>query len=128
MNETLLGVLVGGLIGWIAPLLTLRYSERRWKFEAKLNHLKSERGRFETLYERTVASLEERNDEEMLPIKMVADIIVLMPDDVRNAFDLYVNSDIKDASAKKVKYLELIAAMKKDLKQRDSAINTLFPR
>lgn len=64
----------------------------------------------------------------MLPIKMVADIIVLMPDDVRNAFDLYVNSDIKDASAKKVKYLELIAAMKKDLKQRDSAINTLFPR
>lgn len=128
MNDTLLGVLVGGLIGWIAPLLTLQYSERRWKFEAKLSHLKSDRAKFETLYERTVASLEEREDEKMLPIKMLADIIVLMPEEVRNAFDLYVDAGIEDASTVKVKYLELIAAMKRDLKQRDVAINALFPK
>lgn len=128
MNDTLLGVLVGGLIGWITPLLTLRYSERRWQFEAKLNHLKSERDKSESLYERTVVALEERNDDKLLSIKMLADITVLMPEEVRTAFDLYIESSVEDISESRVKYLEFIAAMKRDLKQRDSAINALFPK
>lgn len=128
MNDTLLGVIIGGLIGWITPLLTLRYSERRWQFEAKLNHLKSERDKFESLYERTVVALDERGDERMLSIKMLADIIVLMPEEVRTAFDLYVESSVKATPEKRVQYLEFIAAMKRDLKQRDCAIDALFRR
>ena len=54
MTETLIGVVVGGLIAWIAPLMTLRYAERRWKFEARLSELKSERQRFEQLYEKNL--------------------------------------------------------------------------
>ena len=126
MNDTLLGVLLGGLIGWIAPLLTLRYGERRWKFEARLSHLKSERDRFESLYERTVSSIEENASDGTLSIKMLADITVLMPEEVRNAFDLYVESGQKSGTKEKVKYLELVAAMKRDLKARDNAINALF--
>ncbi len=128
MNDTLLGVLVGGLIGWITPLLTLRYSERRWQFEAKLNHLKSERDKFESLYERAVAALEERDDEKLLSIKLLADITVLMPEEVRTAFDLYIESSVDDNPEAKVKYLEFIVAMKNDLKQRDSAIDALFQK
>jgi gas vesicle protein len=51
MNDALIGVVVGGLIAWVAPLLALRYTERQWRFEAKMNYLKSERDRFEKLYE-----------------------------------------------------------------------------
>ena len=126
MNDTLLGVLLGGLIGWIAPLLTLKYGERRWRFEAKLNHLKSERDRYESIYEKTVESIEKGAGERMLSIKMLADIIVLMPEEVRNAFDAYVESDGEIGSRDKGKYLELIAAMKTDLKARNNAINLLF--
>ena len=126
MNETLLGVLLGGLIGWIAPLLTLRYGERRWKFEAKLSHRKAERNRFESLYERTIVSIEENADEGNLSIRMLADIIVLMPEEVRKAFDDYIESGDRQQAKDKMKYLELVAAMKRDLKARDKAIDALF--
>jgi hypothetical protein len=47
MSGTLIGVFIGGLIAWVAPLLTLRYGERRWRFEKTLEHLKAERSRFD---------------------------------------------------------------------------------
>jgi hypothetical protein len=100
MNETLLGVIVGGLIGCIAPLLTLRYGERRWKFEANLAHLKSERDKFELLYEKTIENIESNSSEQALPMKVLADIIILMPIDISNAFDAYFDPNISDEERK----------------------------
>lgn len=54
MNDTIIGVVVGGLIAWITPLLALRYGERRWKAEALLNVMKADRDRMEQLYERAL--------------------------------------------------------------------------
>lgn len=125
MNDTLIGVIVGGLIGWITPLLTLRYGERRWKFEANLAHLKSERDKFATLYEKTIEIIESNAGSRALPIKTLADIIVLMPNEVSNAFDSYYDPSISD-EARKTKFLELVAAMKRDLRARDNAIAALF--
>ena len=125
MNETLLGVIVGGLIGWIAPLLTLRYGERRWKFEANLAHLKSERDKFATLYEKTIEDIETNAGSQSLPIKMLADIFVLMPNEVLKAFNAYFEPNIEDED-RKTRFMELIAAMKRDLRNRDNAIASLF--
>ena len=118
MNDTLLGVIVGGLIGWIAPLLTLRYGERRWKFEANLTHLKSERDKFATLYEKTIENIESNAGSSALPIKTLADIIVLMPNEISKAFDSYFEPGITDED-RRTRYLELVAAMKRDLRSRD---------
>ena len=125
MNDTLLGVIVGGLIGWIAPLLTLRYGERRWKFEANLTHLKSERDKFATLYEKTIENIESNAGSSALPIKTLADIIVLMPNEISKAFDSYFEPGITDED-RRTRYLELVAAMKRDLRSRDNAIAGLF--
>ena len=125
MNDTLLGVIVGGLIGWIAPLLTLRYGERRWKFEANLMHLKSERDKFATLYEKTIENIESNAGSSALPIKTLADIIVLMPNEISKAFDSYFEPGITDED-RRTRYLELVAAMKRDLRSRDNAIAGLF--
>ncbi len=125
MNDTLLGVIVGGLIGWIAPLLTLRYGERRWKFEANLAHLKSERDKFATLYEKTIENIESNVGSRELPIKTLADIIVLMPSEISKAFDSYFEPNITD-EVRKTNFLELVAAMKRDLRNRDNAIAALF--
>ena len=125
MNDTLLGVIVGGLIGFIAPLLTLRYGERRWKFEANIAHLKSERDRFASLYEKTIEDIESNAGSRELPIKTLADITVLMPNEIFKAFDSYFEPGIA-AEDRKARFLELVAAMKKDLRSRDNAIAALF--
>ena len=126
MNETLLGVLLGGLIGWIAPLMTLKYGERRWKFEAKLAYLKSERDRFEALYERTVETLNASEDPRIFSSNMLADIIVLMPEEVVSKFDEYAASGGMEEFETKKRYLELVAAMKRDLRERDNSISKLL--
>ena len=125
MNDTLLGVIVGGFIGWIAPLLTLRYGERRWKFEANLAHLKFERDKFAALYEKTIENIELNAGSRELPIKTLADIIVLMPSEISKAFDSYFEPAIKEED-RKTRFLELVAAMKRDLRNRDNAITALF--
>lgn len=125
MNDTLLGVIVGGLIGWIAPLLTLRYGERRWKFEANLALLKSERDKFAALYEKTIENIESNVGSRELPIKTLTDIIVLMPSEISKAFDSYFKPGISD-EVRRTNYMELVAAMKRDLRSRDNAIAALF--
>ena len=45
MGEVLIGVIIGGLIASIAPITTLIIDHKRWKKEAQLEYLKSERKR-----------------------------------------------------------------------------------
>lgn len=126
MNDTLLGVLVGGFLGWIAPLITLRYSEKRWRLEALVSHLKAERDRMSSIYEKAIEVLEENANEDYLPVRVIADFIVLMPEDVRSSFDSYFSQKITDDKDKRGKLLELLASMKRDLKKREQEIESLF--
>ena len=70
MNEALI---------WVAPLITLRYAERRWRFEAKMSYLKSERDRFEKLYEVNLGRFAKGIAENSYSSEMSAEIFALMP-------------------------------------------------
>lgn len=122
MSEILVGVFLGGLIGWIAPLLTLRYGERRWKFEARIAHLKSERQRRESLYEKNLQLFGEGAAANSYSSNMSSDILVLMPKEIGDMFLHYMDGTPKTDQARKEAYLELGAAMKRDLKARDEQI------
>lgn len=128
MTDALLGVVVGGLIAWIAPLMTLRYGERRWKFEAALTELKAERERFERLYERTLRQFVDGAENDSYSSDMISDILILMPKEIS---DLYLEH-MKDKERSDVKarhtYLDLASAMKRDLKLRDDEIRRLLAR
>ena len=43
MSETLIGVIIGGIIASIAPVFTLAVDHRRWRRESRLTYLMSER-------------------------------------------------------------------------------------
>jgi hypothetical protein len=128
MTETFIGVVVGGLIAWIAPLMALRYSERRWKFEALLSELKSERQRLEQLYERNLQLFGEGAANSSYSSNMMSDILVLMPREIGDMFQTHIEDKDKSKTRMKHFYLELASAMKRDLRARDDAILRLLSK
>lgn len=82
MSETLIGVLIGGVIGVIAQVVTLVFNYLHWKRDAKLAHLRAERTRFEQLFKKTLARLGKTMQKNSYPSEMMADIYVLMPKEI----------------------------------------------
>ena len=128
MNEALIGVVVGGLVAWVAPLLTLRYTERRWKFEAKMAYLKSERDRFEKLYEVNLKRFGEGMIDNSYSSEMSAEITTVMPKEIKDLYIKWMSEKQKDDSKRKGVYLHMAVAMKKDLAKRDKEILDLFEK
>lgn len=126
MNDALIGVVVGGLIAWVAPLLTLRYTERRWRFEAKMNYLKSERDRIERLYELNLERFAEGIAENSYSSVMCAEVFALMPREIGDLYESWMAEKEKDDFKRRVVYLEMASAMKRDLAKRDEEIRALF--
>lgn len=126
MSDALIGVIIGGLIAWVAPLITLRYGERRWRFEAKLNHLKTERDRFEKLYETTLETFGKSMAENAYSSNMTADFLVIMPKEIGDLFDKWMMELDHSESKMKVAYLGMASAMKMDLAKRDAEIRELL--
>ena len=126
MSEALIGVLLGGVIGWIAPLLTLRYGERRWGFETKLAHLKAERERFERLYEEALKLFGEGAAQNGYSISMIADFLVLFPKEIGEIFEKHMRDKEKTDESIKSTVLALASAMKRDLRAKDDEIRKLL--
>lgn len=128
VTEALIGVVVGGLIAWVAPLMTLRYSERRWTFEAMLSELKEERERFEQLYEKNLQLFADGAAQNNYSSNMTSDFLVLMPKEINDMFLAHMAD--KDRSDARIKgtYLALASAMKRDLKARDQELKRLLKK
>jgi gas vesicle protein len=126
VSDALIGVVIGGLIAWVAPLLTLRYSERRWRFEARVGYLKAERNRFEKLYERNLQRFAKGLEENAYSSEMSAEIFALMPKEIAGLYEEWMAEKEKDDFKRKVAYLEMASAMKRDLAKKDSDIRNLF--
>lgn len=126
MSDALFGVIIGGLIGWIAPLLTLRYGERRWRFEKKLAYLKAERKRFEKLYEESLKIFGEGAVVNSYSTPMIADFLVLFPKDLGEIFEKHMRDKERTEEGIRATVLELAAAMKRDLRRRDEEIRKLL--
>ena len=126
MSEALIGVVVGGLIAWVAPLITLRYSERKWRFDAKMNYLKSERDRYERLYEVNLERFGKGIMDNSYSSEMVAEVFALMPKEICDFYNEWMAEKDKDDSKRKVAYLKMASKMKLDLAKRDKEIRELF--
>jgi hypothetical protein len=126
MSEPLIGVVVGGLIAWIAPLITLRYTERKWQFETKINYLKSERDRDEMDYEVNFERFGNEIIDNLYSSEMAAEVLALMPKEIGDFYKEWMAEKDKDDSKRKVAYFKMASKMKLDLANRDKEIRGLF--
>lgn len=123
MSETLIGVLIGGLIGSIAPFATLVFNHLHWKREANLAHLKSERIRLEQLFEKNLIRFGDAIEKNSYPSDMSADIIVLMSKEISELYDNFMEGKDKSPERCRVAYLEMAVKMKSELAKVDKKIN-----
>lgn len=122
MSETLIGVLIGGLIASISPLATLVVESRRRRRELKLEHLRAERCRLETLFAENLQKLSEGMVNDSYHAQMIADVSVFMPKVIGDLFEEWMSRKPKDDQAAKIAYLNICVEMKKVLADVDKKI------
>ena len=125
MGEVLIGVIIGGLIASIAPITTLIIDHKRWKKEAQLEYLKSERKRLSDNFEKTLGQFAKAVAENSYPSDMTSEITIMMPKEVSDKFSEFIGDKNKTEYKSKCAYLDLSVAMKKTLKEIDEKIAKL---
>lgn len=124
MSDVLIGVLVGGLIASIAPLVTAAYQHRRWRRESTLKHLRSERRSMERLFAENLRKLSDGIANNSYDTQMIADIAVFMPRVIGDLFEEWMHLQPKDPQAAKNTYLSICVEMKKVLANLDAQIRS----
>jgi Na+-transporting NADH:ubiquinone oxidoreductase subunit NqrF len=125
MSDTLLGVLIGGLIGSAVPLSTLIFNHLHWKQEAKLTHLTNERSRLEQLFEKNLERLGEAMANNSYSSVMSAEIAMLMPKRISVLYNNFMDDSDHSEKNCKIVYLEIALAMNKSLAETDRKIAAL---
>jgi len=59
MFDTLLGVIIGGLIASLTPIVMLILDHRRWQRQAELDQLRFERNRLEKIFRKNLKRFSE---------------------------------------------------------------------
>ena len=126
MSETLIGVLIGGLIASFAPLVTLWAESRRWKLEKKLERLREKRSQLERLSAGILPQLSQAMADNSYPSQMTSEILVFMPGPVSDRFHKWMAENDKDAAKGKLAFMDICVAMKKAMSDVDAEIVQLI--
>lgn len=128
MSDTLIGVLIGGMIASITPLVMLILDHRRWQRESKLEHLKSERKRLERMFRENLQRLSKAIAKNSYPSDMMMDFLLTMPKMISMQFKEFLADPNKTDSRCKKAYLSIGLSMKQALSEIDNRIETIISR
>ncbi len=125
MSDILLGVIIGGLIASITPIVMIILDHRRWQRQATIEQLRFERQQFEKIFRENLKRFSKAIAENSYPSDMIMDFILTMPKEVSTKFKEFLADPNKtDAKCKKV-YINVVLTMKKILSDIDNKIKDL---
>ena len=126
MLDTLLGVIIGGLIASLTPIVVLILERRRWQRQSTLEQLRFERKRLEKLFRENLKRFSKAIAENSYPSDMIMDFVLIMPNEVSIIFKEFLADPNKtDEKSKKV-YLNVLSTMKKILSDIDKRIEDII--
>ena len=126
MLDTLLGVVIGGLMASVTPIVMLILDRKRWQLKSTLEQLRFERRRLENLFRENLKRFSKAIAENSYPSDMIMDFILIMPNEVSAIFKEFLADPKKtDEKSKKV-YLNVISTMKKHLSDIDKRIEKII--
>ena len=126
MSEVLIGVILGGLIASITPVITLIINHNQRKREMKIDYLKSERTRLEKLYSETLERLGNGMVENAYSSQMASDIWILMPKSISAIYNDWIKEPDKTVEKGRFVYMDIALEMKSSLATIDSQITDLI--
>ena len=126
MPEILLGVIIGGLIASITPIVLIILDHRRWQRQASLEQLRLERKRLEKMFRENLKRFSKAISENSYPSDMIMDFILIMPGEISTKFkEFLANPQKTDATFKKT-YLNVVSLMRKSLSDIDHEIERII--
>ena len=82
MSDILLGVIIGGLVASVTPIVMIILDRRRWQQQATLEQLRFERNRLEKVFRENLKRFSKAIAENSFPSDMIMDFILTMPNEV----------------------------------------------
>ena len=126
MPDILLGVIIGGIIASITPIVMIIIDHRRWKRQAKLEQLRLERKRLEKMFRENLKRFSKAISENSYPSDMIMDFILTMPKEVSTIFKKFLaNPEKTDATCKKA-LINVVSSMKTSLSDIDHEIESII--
>jgi hypothetical protein len=93
-----------------------------------LEHLKGERQKREKMYTDTLNRLSQAMADKSYPLDMIADMMVLMPKDIFDRFQQWIDEEDQTLSKGKSTVLDIALLMKKHLSEIDKQIEKLVKK
>jgi hypothetical protein len=126
MPDLLLGVIIGGLIASLTPIVMIILDLRRWQRQATLEQRRLERQRLEKVFRENLKRFSKAISENSYPSDMIMDFILTMPREVSTKFKEFLADPNKtDATCKKA-YINVVSSMKKSLSGIDHEIESII--
>ena len=120
MSETIIGVLIGGGIGLVMPIISLCINQRQLRRERIIHHLKEKKGVLKDEFSEAKELLLEAMEKNNYSIDMVSKIRILFPKKVLDAYNKLIEE--KDKRKYKFHYLNILDAMHEELLEIDRKI------
>ena len=125
MTDILIGVIVGGFIASIIPIVTLLTEHRRLKQNLKLKHLLEERQGLEDKFKKNLNRFTKAIRENSYSSDMINDFNLTMPEEVSEIFKKFLADPNKTKITYKKTYMGLVLSMRKSLSDIDEKIEKL---
>ena len=126
MSDILLGVIIGGLIASITPIVMIILDHRRWQRQSKLEQLRFERKRLEKIFRGNLKRFSKAITENSYPSDMIMDFILTMPKEVSTKFKEFLADPNKTDEKCKKAYANVVSSMKKTLSDIDNKIESII--
>jgi hypothetical protein len=122
----LLGVIIGGLIASITPIVMIILDHRRWQRQSKIEQLRFDQRRLERIFRGNLKRFSKAITENSYPSDMIMDFILTMPQEVSTKFKEFLADPNKTDEKCKKAYINVVSSMKKILNDIDSKIENLI--
>lgn len=125
MSQALVGVLIGGLIASIAPLITMLAETRRWKSEQRLEYLREKRTRQERLTDEFLTSFADAMANDSYSMNMAAEAAIFLPQEANKRFLEWMAEQNGTETSARIAYLEICVVLKTAIAEIDRDICAL---
>lgn len=126
MSDTLLGVLIGGAIASITPIITITIEYKKWKKDKRIDFLKLKREKLETSFKDASEKITIGMQDGKFSVDTLSDFDFLFPKNVSEALQKFMNEEYRSPKTTLFHNYEINREMKKALSELDHQLEEII--